>query len=265
MSSQIKKPAAKKHPKPSLKVAKKNDSLETVHSTEVVRVDNTPEGMIAQALSLGRSMEEIGQLITYRNNEIARLAKLDFIGAKKDFMKLRKRIVKKESADFGVNQAGKQGAKYKYEDLDAIDDAIREAAAECGLTYDWSPEYKDDFIYITCILSHVSGHSEKATMRGKADQSGGKNNIQADSSTISYLMRYTVKQVLGLSTGKDDNDGKDAAKSVPPDVILKLIKPDDAMWKVLVESVMKKTMTIAEIEKAYYLTEERLETLKTIQ
>ena len=44
----------------------------------------------------------------------------------------------------------------------------------------WNVEQtKEGRIAVTCILMHVLGHSESVRMESAADQSGGKNNIQA--------------------------------------------------------------------------------------
>lgn len=266
MAHQLKKAQRKavKKSNSSLKVVKRNDSLEMGRSTAVGPADNTPEGMIMTALNNGRSMEEIGTLIKYRNDEIARLARLDFLESKKQFTRLRKRIVKGNTADFGTTQNGRQGAKYKYEDLDIIDETIKDVASDCGFSWEWKTEYKDDFLYITCILSHIGGHHESDTMRGKPDTSGGKNSIQSDGSTTSYLMRYTLKKVLGLSTGKDDNDGQQGAKNAI-NVIAKLVKPDAELYKSLLKSVQAKTITIEQLEKAYQFTDEQMVTLKEME
>jgi len=60
---------------------------------------------------------------------------------------------------------------------------------------------------VTCILSHIDGHSETTTMEGGLDNSGAKNDIQQKGSTHTYLQRYTLIGVLGLSTSDDDKDG----------------------------------------------------------
>jgi hypothetical protein len=44
-------------------------------------------------------------------------------------------------------------------------------------------------------------------MSAPADKSGGKNDIQAMASTVTYLRRYTLTGALGITTGNDDNDG----------------------------------------------------------
>lgn len=241
------------------KERKKAGTIMKVQSSEVKRVEATPENMLMMAIQAGRSMEEIGALIKFRNDELARLARLKFIDAKKDFTKLRKRIVKKRDADYGTTSTGKQGAKYKFEDLDAIEEVVKDVASDCGFTYDWKTKYEEDYIYITCILSHVDGHFETDTMRGKADTSGGKNLIQADSSTTSYLMRYTLKKVMGLSTGLDDNDGTGGANK--PKEIEKKPITDDQYAKALVK-IAKGETTLDKIMATLTLTEEQFINLK---
>lgn len=246
--------------------SKESVSIQTI-PTEQVQVSHHQshaESMIDVALKSGRSMEEIGKLIEYRNAEIARLAKLAFIEAKKDFTKLRGRIVKSNDADFGTTKSGSQGAKYKFEDLDAIEIAVKDVAASCGLTYDWKPRYEGDWIYITCILSHIGGHSEEVTMRGKADSSGGKNSIQAEASTVSYLMRYTLKQVMGLSTGKDDDDGHKSGKPVAPEKTDGLPFATDEQYKAIIHQLITKVIKFDEALKIFSYTDEQLESLKII-
>lgn len=242
---------------------KDSQSITATRSTVPVQVDNSPDSMIRIALSQGASMDEIGQLIKFRNDELARLARLEFFEAKKNFAALRDRIVKTKVADYGTTRSGQTGAKYLFEDLDAIEQIVKGPASECGLSYDWKTRYDDKYIYIKCILTHTSGHFEEDEMRGPADQSGGKNFIQAEASTNSYLMRYTLKHVLGLSTGMDDNDGKDGAKNKAV-VVTTLVKPDDTMYMSLLKSVRAGTITVDQLEKAYQFTDEQLETLKTV-
>jgi hypothetical protein len=43
-------------------------------------------------------------------------------------------------------------------------------------------------------------------MGGPPDSSGAKNAIQGRASTVSYLERYTLKAILGVSEQEDDDD-----------------------------------------------------------
>jgi hypothetical protein len=51
------------------------------------------------------------------------------------------------------------------------------------------------------------GHFEETSITAEADVSGSKNPIQAVGSTISYLERYSILALTGLSTKDMDTDG----------------------------------------------------------
>ena len=59
----------------------------------------------------------------------------------------------------------------------------------------------------TYDLRHVGGHEESVSMGGPPDNGGAKNAIQARASTKTYLERYTLKAITGLSEQDDDTDG----------------------------------------------------------
>ena len=65
-------------------------------------------------------------------------------------------------------------------------------------------------------MTHKQGHSEETELEAAADSSGGKNMIQAQASTITYLQRYTLLAATGLAT-KDqlDDDGRGAENGSP--------------------------------------------------
>lgn len=214
-------------------------------------------GWITTAMASNRSMDEIQKFIDMRNAELARIARLEFLEAKTTFTGKRKRIVKKNEADFGHNKEGKQGAKYKFEDLDDIDDAMKDLAAEVGFSWDWKTRYDGEWMYIKCILSHAGGHFESDEMRGKPDTSGNKNIIQADSSTSTYLMRYTLKKVLGIASGRDD-DGKGGAAPINQEPI----KSKRFNFDQVLQAVKDKKITALEAEETYDLTAEQIETIR---
>ncbi|GGE36137.1 hypothetical protein GCM10007276_12010 [Agaricicola taiwanensis] len=96
--------------------------------------------------------------------------------------------------------------KKKYADFAAIASTIDPILGKYGLSYRFRTS-QTDRISVTCILSHKAGHSEETTLSGPADTSGNKNAIQAIGSTLTYLQRYTLVQMLGLAAAEDD-DGK---------------------------------------------------------
>lgn len=103
----------------------------------------------------------------------------------------------------------------RYANFAAIAKVVDPILSEFGLSYRFRTAQADR-ISVTCILSHKAGHSEETTLSGPADSSGNKNPIQSIGSTLSYLQRYSLVQMLGLAAA-DDDDGKAAGKDdVPP-------------------------------------------------
>lgn len=99
----------------------------------------------------------------------------------------------------------------RYADFAAIAKVVDPILSEHGLSYRFRTA-QGDRISVTCILSHEDGHSEETTLSGPPDASGSKNAIQAIGSTLTYLQRYSLVQMLGLAASNDD-DGKAAADS----------------------------------------------------
>ena len=71
-------------------------------------------------------------------------------------------------------------------------------------------------IRVSCIITHVLGHSEQVSLQCGADQSGKKNNIQAVGSTVTYLERYTLLAATGIAV-KDQDDDARRSESPEPD------------------------------------------------
>lgn len=248
----------------SLKAAKKNDSMVTAQSTAVAPVDHSPDNMIMIAINSGRPMAEVEKLIDMRNAEIKRLAKLKYLHAMKAFQAICPNLVKKKEVKFD-HRDGQGKTEYKYADLATIQDIIREPLSSMGLSVGWTTTEDKDLITVTCSCSHEGGHSESTSLSGQADTSGKKNNIQSKASTITYLRRYTLTGILGISTGDIDNDGVGAAPVAAQVKILKLEKPSAEMYKILCDSMARGAISLEELEKTYLFTDEQMETLKTLK
>lgn len=118
-------------------------------------------------------------------------------------------IKKSKTATF-TTKMGK--TSYNYEDLKDIERAVGPALSKYGMYYRWGTSVAgNDQIIITCIVSHRDGHSVENSLPGVADNSGGKNAVQATGSVCTYLQRYTLKAALGLAAD-DDDDGHGAGK-----------------------------------------------------
>jgi hypothetical protein len=96
--------------------------------------------------------------------------------------------------------------------LGGIANAVDPILAKHGLSYRYRTTSNiNEPITVTCIV-FGHGHSEENTLSAGRDESGNKNSIQAVSSTVTYLQRYTLKAALGIAASNDD-DGRGADTS----------------------------------------------------
>lgn len=96
----------------------------------------------------------------------------------------------------------------KYTSLANLVNTVNASLSQFGLNARWDCKQADN-ITVTCILSHVQGHSESVSLSGPPDVSGAKNTLQQIKSTITYLKIATFELVTGIASeeGNQDDDG----------------------------------------------------------
>lgn len=104
----------------------------------------------------------------------------------------------------------KEAYNNKYAGLAETIAQIKDLLAKCGLSHSWKIGNEDEFVSVTCCVTHVDGHQECTTMSAPPDSGGKMNPIQKIASTISYLERYTFYAILGLASAEMDDDGAGA-------------------------------------------------------
>lgn len=105
-----------------------------------------------------------------------------------------------------IARTGKAHNNKAYATFADIAKVVDPILSKNGLSYRFRTSQADR-INVTCVLSHRDGHSEETTLAGPPDKTGSKNDIQAIGSTLTYLQRYSLVQMLGLAAAADD-DGK---------------------------------------------------------
>lgn len=172
----------------------------------------TPMEMVGRALEMGVSAEILKQMMDLRDREEARNAKVAFTRAVASAKAEIRPIMKTREVDY--TPQGKQRVNYRHEDLAGIEEQVTPILTKYGLSYRFeSDNGVDRPITVTCVLEHVDGHATRTPLSAGADNSGGKNSLQAIASAVTYLQRYTLKLALGLSVSHDD----DAKSSSDPD------------------------------------------------
>lgn len=134
-------------------------------------------------------------------------ARKQYVAAMARFKEKPPVITKDKHVSF-KNKDGNR-TEYDHATLASVTQAIAPALAKQGISYEWETKQGNEGrITVTCILTHVGGHATRTELSGSPDQSGGKNNIQAVGSTVSYLQRYTLLSATGMATVDQDDDGR---------------------------------------------------------
>lgn len=115
-------------------------------------------------------------------------------------------IIKRHLVEYGED---KKKTSYKHEDLIDIANMVDPILGKHGITYRYRTASNiNEPVKVTCVVSHRDGYFEENTLTAGRDATGGKNEIQAMGSTLTYLQRYSLKAALGLATGRDTDGVK---------------------------------------------------------
>jgi ERF superfamily len=152
------------------------------------------------------SVEKLGALLAIQKEWEALEAKKAFDEAKAKFSSFAVQVSKdKENKQYGS----------RYTSIGNLVNTVTPFLAQCNLNARWETE-QAGAIKVTCILRHIKGHEEKASMIVPPDTSGGdkgKNPIQQIKSAMTYARICTFEQVCGLASrdGNADDDGNGAS------------------------------------------------------
>lgn len=161
-----------------------------------------PVGIALQAMKAGMSIADLRDILSLQRDHEANEARKAYNAAFAAFKSEAVTILKNRQVTDGPLK------NKKYAELYAVVNAATPALSRHGLSASWRLTKDDkDWIEVTCTLKHSGGHFESVSMGGPPDAGGAKNAIQARASTVTYLERYTLKAITGLSEQDDDKDG----------------------------------------------------------
>jgi hypothetical protein len=174
----------------------------------VINVEKTMDqfnSIIEMAISGNADIDKLQQLMNIKQQYEAAEARKDF-NLSMSVFKLNPPVIEK---DMHVKFKTSKGVtEYHHASLANVCNTIGKALAQQQLFINWKVDQAGGLITVTCNVTHANGHFESTSMSASPDSTGGKNNIQAIASTVSYLERYTVLAITGLSTSDMDNDGR---------------------------------------------------------
>lgn len=151
------------------------------------------------------SVDKLERLMSLHERSLARQAEYEFNVA---FVEMQAKLPV-------VLERGKGDKNIRYAKREDIVKAVRPVLAEHGFSLNFSTVWPDDkTIVVTGTLTHMRGHSVKSEFRAQPDQTGSKNAIQAQGSSIEYGRRYTTLDLLNIVSSEHDDDGRGASDSV---------------------------------------------------
>lgn len=149
-------------------------------------------------------VDKLSALLKVKQEWEAAEARKAFVAAMAEFKAEQITLRRNKLVEFSTSRGQ---TSYRHATLDSICDEVIPALTQHGFAHRWETEQGQGDIAVACVITHVAGHSERTTLRAKADDSGGKNSIQAIGSTVTYLQRYTLLSATGLAVKDMDDDG----------------------------------------------------------
>jgi len=182
----------------------KQQELQAANGGELAeQKDATPLQMVQTAMERGMDAATIKEFMDLADRHEAKQAKRAFDQAMSTFRSRCPTIARTAKAH-----------NSNYAPLDKTIEQIKGLMAECGLSHSWRTAQADGQITVTCVVSHIDGHSEQTSLSSAPDDGGKMNSIQRIGSAVSYLERYTLFAILGLASGDQDDDGRTASVEV---------------------------------------------------
>lgn len=170
--------------------------------------------MLGRMIDKGTSPEALEKLVDLYERVANRAAAQEFARALAEFQAACPAIPKTSTSKKNVTT---QGTKFdfNYAALDQIAAVVGPLLHPLGLSYSWDSVTTDKTITCTCTLRHVNGHRESATFASPTDSALPIGSQQRVGAALSYARRYSLIQVLGISTTEPDRDGDDGSGYQP--------------------------------------------------
>lgn len=189
----------------------KEKPLEETSQAVQVRAPNSIDDLISQAVANKTPVETMERLFNLRKEVKAEVAKEAFVKAVADFQDECPVIEKKKKV------TGKEGKlRYMFAPLDSIVEQIKKPLKNAGLSYRWETGNEEKAVNAICIVTHALGHSEQSSFSVPIDPEGYMSAPQRYAAALTFAKRYSLCNVLGISTADEDTDATTVNKEASP-------------------------------------------------
>lgn len=160
--------------------------------------------------------------------------------------KLYEALAKAQST-FKTPKKDKKAHYGLYASIGSINEAVRESMTSNGLSIIQPIVYIEGRTYVKTIITHSSGASVESILSLPEITNKGANYFHLLGSAISYLRRYALQSILGISADDVEDDG-DSLKGVEVDKKFK-----DEMPKHLQQELFDLFDSLSEDKKSMFL------------
>lgn len=164
--------------------------IEIIDVPALPQVQPVHDKLIELALSENVGLEKLEKLMDLKERNEKNEAKKAYHVAVTNF--------KKEAPKVSKDKENKQYKSW-YTSLENLVNTVNPVLSKHGLTIQWDT-VQGETIKVSCIMTHVLGHSETTSMEAPPDTSGSKNTIQQIKSTITYLKGVTYESITGIAS-----------------------------------------------------------------
>ena len=227
--------------------------------------ESTPSKLLELAIAKDMDITKLEKLMQMKNDWDNRNARLEFFEALSSFQSEVPPLEKSKEVKFEGRTGGK--TSYKFAPLGEIERHIKPHMEKYGFSKRWEFSEQGAKINVTCIITHKSGHSERTTFFGERDNSGGKNSIQQQASTVTYLQRYTLIGALGLATADEDNDGYTPDAGAPKEQVFQpesWLNENTPEWDEAESKLRSSEWTIDDVSKRWKVNKRQLPVLEAM-
>ncbi len=154
--------------------------------------------------------------------------------------------------------------KSKYANLDSIISAIRDPLAKYGLSFSQIPHEIEGTLYLVSCLMHQSGQKIEGRLPIRIKSDGKINELQEMGKALTYLKRYALSAMIGVSCDEDDDGNTsvgytaDNAKQAPKtvtisdtqaNVLSELLKKGPIGYEAHFMNHLKSTLNLASLKE----------------
>ena len=178
------------------------------HPETAVVVQEKPETtleLVAAAMKKGYTPELIEKMMDLAERNEKNEARKAYVRDMAAFKANPPEILKTKHVSY--KNSKNQVVEWDHAELGEICEAIIEGLSQHNFYHRWGMKQPEKMVKTTCIITHALGHSEKTSMSGPPDTSGGKDELKAVASTNTIQQRLTLLALTGLAAKGMDTNG----------------------------------------------------------